>query len=45
MEPFQKLTGIAVPFGEANVDTNQLCPTRFNKVPIGMPTKMWVATV
>jgi len=38
MEPFQKLTGIAAPFDEANVDTNQLCPTRFNKVPIDDPT-------
>jgi 3-isopropylmalate/(R)-2-methylmalate dehydratase small subunit len=27
--------GIAAPFDEANVDTNQLCPTRFNKVPRG----------
>ena len=26
---------IAVPIDEANVDTNQLCPTRFNKVPRG----------
>src|SRR5206468_5807271 len=25
----------AVPIDEANVDTNQLCPTRFNKVPRG----------
>lgn len=35
MEPFTKLTGIAVPLDEANIDTNQLCPTRFNKVPRG----------
>lgn len=35
MEPFTKLTAIAVPIDEANVDTNQLCPTRFNKVPRG----------
>ncbi len=35
MEPFSTLTGIAVPFDEANLDTNQLCPTRFNKVPRG----------
>ncbi len=35
MQPFTKLTGIAVPIDEANVDTNQLCPTRFNKVPRG----------
>ena len=35
MEAFTKLTAIAVPIDEANVDTNQLCPTRFNKVPRG----------
>jgi 3-isopropylmalate/(R)-2-methylmalate dehydratase small subunit len=35
MEPFTQLTGVAVPIDEANVDTNQLCPTRFNKVPRG----------
>jgi 3-isopropylmalate/(R)-2-methylmalate dehydratase small subunit len=35
MEPFDRVSGIAVPFDEANVDTNQLCPTRFNKVPRG----------
>ena len=35
MEPFSILSGIAVPFDEANLDTNQLCPTRFNKVPKG----------
>ena len=35
MEPFARLTAIAVPIDEANVDTNQLCPTRFNKVPRG----------
>jgi len=35
MQPFAKLTGIAVPIDEPNVDTNQLCPTRFNKVPRG----------
>ena len=27
--------GIAVPLDEANIDTNQICPTRFNKVPKG----------
>lgn len=32
MEPFTKLSAIAAPFDEPNVDTNQLCPTRFNKV-------------
>ena len=35
MEPFTTLTGIAVPLDEPNLDTNQLCPTRFNKVPRG----------
>ena len=35
MQPFTKLTGIAAPIDEPNVDTNQLCPTRFNKVPRG----------
>lgn len=35
MEPFTRLTAIAAPIDEPNVDTNQLCPTRFNKVPRG----------
>ena len=35
MEPFLTLSGIAVPLDEANLDTNQLCPSRFNKVPRG----------
>jgi 3-isopropylmalate/(R)-2-methylmalate dehydratase small subunit len=35
MQPFTKLTAIAAPIDEVNVDTNQLCPTRFNKVPRG----------
>jgi 3-isopropylmalate/(R)-2-methylmalate dehydratase small subunit len=35
MESFTKLTAIAAPIDEPNVDTNQLCPTRFNKVPRG----------
>ena len=35
MQPFTKLTAIAAPIEEPNVDTNQLCPTRFNKVPRG----------
>src|SRR3954452_3885249 len=35
MEAFTRLTGVAVPIDEPNVDTNQLCPTRFNKVPRG----------
>ena len=35
MQPFTTITAIAAPIDEANVDTNQLCPTRFNKVPRG----------
>jgi 3-isopropylmalate/(R)-2-methylmalate dehydratase small subunit len=35
MDAFTKLTAIAAPIDEPNVDTNQLCPTRFNKVPRG----------
>jgi 3-isopropylmalate/(R)-2-methylmalate dehydratase small subunit len=35
MEAFVTLSGIAVPLDEANLDTNQICPTRFNKVPRG----------
>jgi len=35
MESFSVLSGIAVPLAEANIDTNQICPTRFNKVPRG----------
>jgi 3-isopropylmalate/(R)-2-methylmalate dehydratase small subunit len=35
MEPFIKLTALAVPLDEQNIDTNQICPTRFNKVPRG----------
>ena len=34
MEAFTTYTAVAIPFDEANVDTNQLCPTRFNKVPV-----------
>jgi 3-isopropylmalate/(R)-2-methylmalate dehydratase small subunit len=37
MEAFTQLTAIAVPIDEPNIDTNQLCPTRFNKVPRGAP--------
>ena len=33
MRPFTVVTAIAAPVDEPNVDTNQLCPTRFNKVP------------
>jgi 3-isopropylmalate/(R)-2-methylmalate dehydratase small subunit len=35
MQPFRRLTGIAVPIDEPNIDTNQLCPSRFNKLPLG----------
>jgi 3-isopropylmalate/(R)-2-methylmalate dehydratase small subunit len=35
MQAFTTLTGIAAPIDEPNIDTNQLCPTRFNKVPRG----------
>ena len=35
MTPFTTLTAVAAPIDEPNVDTNQLCPTRFNKVPRG----------
>ncbi len=33
MQSFTTLCAIAAPIDEPNVDTNQLCPTRFNKVP------------
>lgn len=32
---FTTLTALAAPIDEPNIDTNQLCPTRFNKVPRG----------
>lgn len=35
MDPFRVFEAVAVPIDEINVDTNQLCPTRFNKVPRG----------
>lgn len=35
MKPFTTLNAIAAPFEQPNIDTNQLCPTRFNKVPRG----------
>jgi 3-isopropylmalate/(R)-2-methylmalate dehydratase small subunit len=35
MERFRSFTGIAAPLAMANVDTNQLCPTRYNKRPRG----------
>ena len=31
--PFRSFSGVAAPLAVANVDTNQLCPTRFNKRP------------
>ena len=37
MEPFVRIEAIAVPMDARNLDTNQLCPTRFNKVPIDDP--------
>jgi 3-isopropylmalate/(R)-2-methylmalate dehydratase small subunit len=35
MKPFTRLTALAAPIDEPNIDTNQLCPTRFNKLPRG----------
>jgi 3-isopropylmalate/(R)-2-methylmalate dehydratase small subunit len=35
MERFTTLTAIAVPLEGANIDTNQLCPSRFSKTPRG----------
>jgi 3-isopropylmalate/(R)-2-methylmalate dehydratase small subunit len=35
MQAFTQLSALAAPIDEANVDTNQLCPTRFNKLPRG----------
>ena len=35
MTPFTTITAVAAPIDEPNIDTNQLCPTRFNKVPRG----------
>ena len=37
LEPFVRIEAIAVPLDARNLDTNQLCPTRFNKVPIDDP--------
>jgi 3-isopropylmalate/(R)-2-methylmalate dehydratase small subunit len=31
MEPLTIVTGVAVPLMEANIDTNQICPSRFAK--------------
>lgn len=35
MERFTTLTAIAVPLEGVNIDTNQLCPSRFSKTPRG----------
>ena len=35
MEPFTQWQAVGAPIDERNLDTNQLCPTRFNKVPRG----------
>jgi 3-isopropylmalate/(R)-2-methylmalate dehydratase small subunit len=35
MEKFVICTAVAVPLDQANIDTNQLCPTRFNKLAKG----------
>ena len=37
MEPFTRLEAVAAPLDIRNLDTNQLCPTRFNKLPIHDP--------
>lgn len=34
-EPFTELTAVAIPLDESNVDTDQLVPGRFSKLPIG----------
>ena len=35
MDKFVIFKAVAVPFDQANIDTNQLCPTRFNKLEKG----------
>jgi 3-isopropylmalate/(R)-2-methylmalate dehydratase small subunit len=35
MDKFTIWKAVAVPFEQANIDTNQICPTRFNKVEKG----------
>jgi 3-isopropylmalate/(R)-2-methylmalate dehydratase small subunit len=35
MDKFTIWKAVAVPFDQANIDTNQICPTRFNKVEKG----------
>ncbi|MCB1744867.1 MAG: 3-isopropylmalate dehydratase small subunit [Gammaproteobacteria bacterium] len=37
MQQFVELHAIAAPLDERNLDTNQLCPTRFNKIPRSDP--------
>lgn len=37
MDAFTSLKAVAVPLDERNLDTNQLCPTRFNKIPVSDP--------
>jgi len=37
MQPFTQWEAIGAPIDERNLDTNQLCPTRFNKVPLSDP--------
>jgi len=37
MQPYEKFNAVAVPMDERNLDTNQLCPTRFNKIPVTDP--------
>ena len=37
MEPFVRFEAVAAPLEGRNLDTNQLCPTKFNKIPIGDP--------
>ena len=34
-EPFAQLSAVAIPLDESNVDTDQLVPGRFSKLPIG----------
>jgi 3-isopropylmalate/(R)-2-methylmalate dehydratase small subunit len=35
MEAFTQLRAVAAPIDEMNLDTNQLCPSRFNKTVVG----------
>jgi len=34
-EPFTRLTAVVIPLDESNVDTDQVVPSRFSKLPIG----------